>query len=72
MIDFKISLPEQCFTKDKSRGDDYYKLVDYGDQYMTKATHIKETWHDGEEYFSYELGYFKDNKWVMLFEWNID
>ena len=75
MINFNISLPEQCFSRDKTMdGDygDYYKLLPYGDWYWTKATHIKEIWHDGEEYFSYELGYFKGKEWVWLFCWNAE
>ena len=73
MILLGCELPEKCFETDyklSSHGTSFYKLKPYGDWYTTIATHIKEVWHDGEEYYSYELGYFVNGKWECIFGWS--
>ena len=72
MTNFWISLPSSCFALVKTEGEYmYYKIASYGDWWWGKCDHIRVT-KDIKEYedtFSYELGYFDDNKWIAMFGW---
>ena len=75
MTNFGISLPISCFTLVKNDGKhQYYKITLYGDWWWGKCDHLRVT-KDISEYedcFSYELGYFCNNKWVVMFGWGYD
>jgi hypothetical protein len=77
MINFKISIPDECLVRDDELNSSsnmytYYKLIPYGDYFCSKASHLKEIWHDGDEYYEYELGSFQNGKWELFFSWMSD
>ncbi len=73
-VDLGISIPRKCVTVLKREAfTTYYKIDRYGDWWWSSVSFenviIKETWHDSEEYFNYELGYFRDSEWICLYGW---
>ena len=75
MINFGISLPNSCFTLVKTEGEHtYYRIDPYGDWWWGKCDYLRVTENikGYEDTFSYELGYFDDNEWIVMFGWGYD
>lgn len=72
MVNFGISLPSKCFMLVKSDGNNkYYKISSYGDWWWGKCDHLKVMEYPMDS-FGYELGYFENNKWIVMFGWGYD
>lgn len=73
MVNFRISLPDSCFTLVDTDGcDKYYKIDSYGDWWWGKCNYLKVIYDDVLETYSYELGILKGEQWMPMFGWGHD
>ena len=79
IIDFKISIP--CHVdkpdtiehiKEKSFYDhNYYKIKGYGDWLYGKCDVVYQIYHECENCYEYQLGYFENEKFIPMLYWVI-
>lgn len=72
LVDFDISVPVRAVThiKEKSSYDNnYYRVENYGDWFYGEYDVIHQRYHECENCYSYELGRFIENNFVMVIGW---
>lgn len=75
IIDFDIRIPDTAIThiKEKSWYDhNFYKIDTYGDWLYGKLNIILQKYNECENVYSYEYGYFIDDKFVAELYWTTE
>ena len=67
-----VKIPQECFEEIESNCMySLYTIKNYTPFfYSNSITHMKEIWHDGLEYYSYEFGSISNGEFISIFDFD--